>query len=202
MRLFALVVTLVACLLVATEARKGGLKKASFAKASSKDTKKKNSALVAVPNSKKGTKGAKRGVGGGIMTSVLSATKIVQPTSGGIMHRFVREMRSQFSSELEALTLSLTKPTDSIISSSSMNELVQCFNSEYDNPQLVVSMFAKFSRKMCESSSYTKMKSLSCIHHLMANTNDKGQQVMDQCIQSLRNEHDSKVDMDFFSEQR
>ena len=41
---------------------------------------------------------------------------------------------------------------------SSLENIVNFLNTEYDNPQLVVSLLAKLSRKFYEPNSFTKIK--------------------------------------------
>ena len=77
---------------------------------------------------------------------------------GGLLTRVAREARAQFSSELEALTLLLTRPTNAPIPDAASNEVVSFFNSEYDNPQVVVSILAKLSRKLCGQCSLPSSK--------------------------------------------
>ena len=118
---------------------------------------------------------------------------------GGLLTRVAREMRSQFSSELEALTLQLTRPTNAPIPDAALNEAVNFFNSEYDNPQVVVSILAKLSRKLCEPNVYTKLKALLTVNRILANTNGKGLVALSECMKSLQQEVDSKVGLPFFS---
>ena len=118
---------------------------------------------------------------------------------GGLMARMAREMRTQFSSELEALTLQLTRPTDAPIPPASTREIADFFNGEYDNPQIVVSVLAKLSRKLSEPSVYTKLKALMTVSNLLSNANTKGQMALAACMKSLQQESDSKVGLPFFS---
>ena len=72
-------------------------------------------------------------------------------------------------------------------------------NTEYDNPQLVVSLLAKFSRKLAESNIFTKLKSVLSIHKITANLEEKAQNALIESIRSLRLEIDEKVGQPFFS---
>ena len=88
----------------ATSSKSGGLSFSSafgYKDQVKKGKKSKNSAMVAIPRTKKGK-------GRGIVSGMSKL-------GGGLMMRMAREMRTQFSSELEALTLQLTRPTDSPI---------------------------------------------------------------------------------------
>ena len=110
-----------------------------------------------------------------------------------------REVKTLFCSELEALTLSLTKPNDLAIPSKSIDELVNCLNVEADKPAFTVSVMVKFSRKLFEPNIYTKLKSLMSIHILMQSCEDKTQQILKQCISALKMESDAKYGRNFFS---
>lgn len=72
-------------------------------------------------------------------------------------------------------------------------------DTEYDNPQLVVSLLVKFSRKMSEPIIYTKLKSMMSLHKIVENCGDKAQYAVSQSIKSLRQEIDEKVGLPFFS---
>ena len=156
-----------------------------FADKSKKGKKEKDSALVAIPRKKKGA-------GGGYVASMSKF-------GGGLLTRVAREMRSQFSSELEALTLQLTRPTNAPLPDAASKEVVNFFNSEFDNPQVVVSILAKLSRKLCEPSVYTKLKALLTVNRLLANTSGKGLVALSECMKSLQQEVDSKVGLPFYS---
>ena len=109
---------------------------------------------------------------------------------GGLLTRVAREMRSQFSSELEALTLQLTRPTNAPIPDAALNEAVNF---------LIVSttilkswcLLAKLSRKLCEPNVYTKLKALLTVNRILANTNGKGLVALSECMKSLQQEVDS-----------
>eukprot|EP01038_Epipyxis_sp_PR26KG_P006055 gene6055-8337_t len=117
----------------------------------------------------------------------------------GLVNRLIREMKISFCSELEALTLQLTRPTDNAIAISAIEDVVTIMNTEYDNAQLVVSLLAKFSRKLSENNIFTKIKSILSIHKIADNLDDKAQNAFLQSIQSLRLEVDEKFNMPFFS---
>lgn len=191
-----ILLVIVVSLLVSIVSAKGKKSTTSFASAfgyadksrrtkGTKGKKERDRALVAIPR--------KKGDGGrGVM---MSMSKI----GGGLITRVAREMRSQFSSELEALTLQLTRPTNAPILGAASNELISFFNSEYDNPQVVVSILAKLSRKLCEPNVYTKLKALLAVNRLVANTSGKGLIALSECMKSLQQETDSKVGLPFFS---
>jgi hypothetical protein len=70
---------------------------------------------------------------------------------------------------------------------------------QHDNPEFLVSILAKLSRKMSEASIYTKLKVLLSLHILSNNLPDKTKYVVIKCIQSLRSTIDEKVGAEFFS---
>jgi len=151
----------------------------------------------AVPRGK-GAKGGK-GKGSGKGSSGGLTSSITRSLGGGFMYKVFREMKTAFGSELEALALTLTRPSDAAVSEASLEELQQVYEGEYENPQFTVSLLAKLSRKLVEPNVFTKIKSLLCLHRLMEGAGDKSQEVMLQCIRSLRSELDSKVGQPFFA---
>lgn len=118
---------------------------------------------------------------------------------GGIFHRLVREFKSNFCSELESLSLSLTKPTDASIPVDSLQALITCLNEEYSNPAFTVSVLAKFSRKLHEQNIFTKIKALLSIHKLLQLTESKAQQALAQSMNALKSEVDMKNGKNFFT---
>lgn len=117
-----------------------------------------------------------------------SVATLTQRLSGGLMYRMFREMKTAFGSELEALTLQLTRPADSAVPESALEELHQCFEAEADNAQLTVSLLAKLSRKLVEPSVYSKLKALLCLHRLTESSSEAAQNALLQCVRSLRSE--------------
>lgn len=93
----------------------------------------------------------------------------------------------------------MTRPVDTQVSLKNLDELIRCLNAEYDNMEFTVSLLAKFSRKLCETNVYTKLKSLICLHKMMQECDENAQKAMKGSIQSLREERDEKVDASFFS---
>lgn len=117
----------------------------------------------------------------------------------GFFGHWAREMKSQFCSELEALTLQLTRPNDSGVDSNQVRKLIESVNDSSDDIEFIMGLLAKFSRKMCENNVFTKIKSLLVVHMLIRSSSDRVRPVLAKSIDSLRNEHDSKVDLPFFS---
>jgi len=144
---------------------------------------KKSAQSVAVPR-KKGTKGV---------------TPFASSPFGGLLQRAFREIKTSFCSELEALTLQLTRPTDAPVPLKSLAELVRCLDTEYENPQFTVSLLAKFSRKLFEPNVYTKLKAMVCLHNLMQELEGGAQSAVMLSVRSLRSETDEKVGATFFA---
>jgi hypothetical protein len=117
----------------------------------------------------------------------------------GLVQRLFREAKVSFCSELEALTLQLTRPNAAAISMSSMEDIINFVNLEYDNPQLMISLLVKFSRKFAESNVYTKLKAILALHKLMENVKDKAQTGLLKSVRSLRAEADEKTGALFFA---
>lgn len=117
----------------------------------------------------------------------------------GIVHRLIREVKSNFCSELESLALQLTTPVDSAVPTKPLDELVNVLSLEYENPQFLVTVLAKLSRKLVEPNIYTKLKSLYALHKLMTYSKEATQVAIMQCMMSLRSENDAKVNDYFFS---
>ena len=111
----------------------------------------------------------------------------------------IREIKSSFCSELESLALQLTRPIDSPVPRQALEELVTVLASEYDNPELLVTILAKLSRKLTEPNIYTKLKTLYVLHQLVILSSNEVQMAIMQCMMSLRSENDGKVNDFFFS---
>jgi len=173
----------VVCLLgvVADAAGKGGWAKGTKGGAKSGPEKVKKS-MVAVPRSKT-TKGT-----GGVPGT-------------GLMRRVFRETKTFFCSELEGLTLSLTRPVDAAMPGQALDVLINCMDMEFENPQFTVSLLAKFSRKLAEDNVYTKLKALMSIHRLMQYCDSGAKAAVAKCMRSLRKEYDAKTDLNFFAEE-
>ena len=81
----------------------------------------------------------------------------------------------------------------------SLDNIVNFVNLEHDNPQLMVSLLVKFSRKLSEPNVYTKLKALLVLHRLMENVKEKARAGLLLSVQSLQSEMDDKVSTTFFS---
>lgn len=73
-----------------------------------------------------------------------------------------------------------------------VDQLVDCVNSEFEDPKFMVSLLAKFSRKMNEISTFSKLKSVLSVHKLIQMCDDQAKSAIMKCISSLKNENDPK----------
>jgi hypothetical protein len=119
--------------------------------------------------------------------------------NSAVVKNAFRETKTLFCSELESLTLQLTKPSNDYLPGNAMDTLVNCMDEEFENPQFVVSLLAKLSRKLSEANVYTKVKSLIALHRLMQASDDDAQVAISKAITSLKQEYDGKVGFNFFS---
>ena len=117
----------------------------------------------------------------------------------GFMQRMFRELKASFVSDLEAVALQLTRPVDQAVPSRPLEELVGVLSVEYENPQFLVTVLAKLSRKLTEPNIFTKLKALYTLLKLMTLSSDDTQMAIMQCMLSLRTENDGKVNDFFFS---
>lgn len=117
----------------------------------------------------------------------------------GIIQKVFREAKISFCSELEALTLQLTRPNSNAVSMTSLDNIINFVNLEHDNPQLMVSLLVKFSRKLAEPNVYTKLKAMVVLHKLMEIVKEKARAGLLMSVQSLRVEMDEKFGAPFFS---
>ncbi len=93
----------------------------------------------------------------------------------------------------------MTRPTEDALTPLEIEQITDILNSEYDNPQLLVGLLVKFSRKFAEPNIYTKIKTLLSLHRVMSNSETNAQIALSQAVQSLQKEVDEKVDSNFFA---
>ena len=173
------IILLVVVVFLVSRAKKSSNAKGKRGKVESAATRKD---MVAVPRSK--ASGKARGLPG-----------------SSLLTRVFRETKSFFCSELEGLTLQLTKPVDVAMPGQDLDVLINCMDMEYENPQFTVSLLAKFSRKLAEENVYTKLKSMMAIHRLMQYCDAGAKSAVAKCMKSLRKEFDGKTDDLFFSKE-
>ncbi len=80
-----------------------------------------------------------------------------------------------------------------------IEQITDILNNEYDNPQLLVGLLVKFSRKFAEPNVYTKIKTLLSLHRIMDNSKTNAQIALSKAVHSLQKEVDEKVDSNFFA---
>jgi len=127
------------------------------------------------------------------------AKKKNSPLQHGMFGRLFRETKMFFSSGLEAITLQLTRPSDTATPMEVLGELVDCLNAEYENPEVVISVLAKLSRKLHEPSVYSKLKALLSVHRLIQKVDEPVRNAVLQTVSSLREVFDKKCGDNFFS---
>ena len=110
--------------------------------ATASTTSKKSSSSIAVPKSKKSKKSTWKGAFG-----------------TGFVGRIIREAKTAFSSELETLTIQMTRPDDSATPTTSYAMLTACLNQDYEDAEFITSVVSKLSRKFKEDNVNTKLKS-------------------------------------------
>lgn len=136
---------------------------------------------AAVPRSKNSKKG---------LSSVLG---------GGFVRNLMREAKISFCSEMEGLALQVTRPNSAAVPLNLFEELTNFVDLEYDNPELIVGILVKLSRKFSESNVFTQVKALLTLHLVMQKIEDKSKLAWAKAIHSMRDEVDEKVKMNFFS---
>lgn len=140
----------------------------------------KKSSSIAVPKSKKSKKVWKAAFG------------------SGFVGRIIREAKTAFCSELEALTIQMTRPDDSSTPTTSYAMLATCLNQDYEDAEFITSVISKLSRKFKEENVYTKLKSLLCLEAVIQKLNDDAQHNICDCISTLISEEDPKFSELYF----
>jgi hypothetical protein len=73
-------------------------------------------------------------------------------------------------------------------------------NLEYDNPQLLVSLLIKLSRKFSEKNVFTQLKVLHAIHYVVQKAEIEAQREWARAIRSIRKEKDEKSGKLYFED--
>jgi len=92
----------------------------------------------------------------------------------------------------------MTRPDNSAILTTHVAMLASCINQDYEDPEFIASSMSKFSRKYMEENVYTKIKSIMSIHSVFQKLEPDAQEVLINCISSLRQEEDSKYNKPYF----
>lgn len=96
--------------------------------------------------------------------------------------------------------MQLTIPSDTPVDAKDLDEFISSIDSAYQNPEFLVSILAKLSRKLSEPNIFTKLKVWISLHVLVDElTSEKAKYATLQCFKSLRSEHDGKVGHEFYS---
>lgn len=93
----------------------------------------------------------------------------------------------------------MTRPNNAAIPLASLDLLVSIVNSEYADPELLVGLLAKLSRKFAEPHVFTQLKALHALLSVAFKAEDKPRLAWSRAICSMQGELDSKVDRPFFS---
>lgn len=93
----------------------------------------------------------------------------------------------------------MTRPTDAAIPLSNVETMVSFINAEYENPELVVGLLAKLSRKFADVNVFSKTKAILTIHKVFQEADEKAKLAWAKAIRSMKQEVDEKVDDVFFS---
>lgn len=92
----------------------------------------------------------------------------------------------------------MTRPDNSAILTTHIAMLASCINQDFEDPEFIASSVSKFSRKFMEENVYTKIKSVMSIHSVFQKLEPDAQEVLINCISSLRQEEDSKYNKPYF----
>ena len=145
--------------------------------------------------------------------SLVSAQKVAIPGSSisrgvnegarplvtSFVYRVIRDFKSSFVSDLEAVVLQLTRPVDRAIPSKVLTELMNVLSTEYVYPEYLVTLLAKLSRKMNEKDRFTQLKAVFTLHYLMNVPINQARKAIKICVEVLRGVHDERVNDLFFS---
>lgn len=92
----------------------------------------------------------------------------------------------------------LTRPTDEPLSLPDVEQLAEIVNAERDNPQFLIGLLVKISRKFAEPNVFTKVKALLALHRLAHLIEPRALTALAQSVASLREEDDQKTQTPFF----
>eukprot|EP01040_Poterioochromonas_malhamensis_P006421 gene6421-6917_t len=120
-------------------------------------------------------------------------------TGNSLINRLVREAKISFCSELEGLTLQLTRPSNAEIPLTQIQDFITFINHEYENPDVLISSLIKLSRKFAESNIFTQLKTCYILHYVMDQIDSKAKLEWSKAIHSMRSELDEKLGRYYFS---
>lgn len=94
----------------------------------------------------------------------------------------------------------MTRPNNQVVPLSMIDQIVNILSIEYDNPQLVVSILVKLSRKFAEKNVFTQLKSVIVLHTVMQSlVEPEAQTAWSTAIESMCEERDEKMNCNFFA---
>jgi len=117
-----------------------------------------------------------------------------------VFNNLLREVKMSFCSELEGLLLQMTRPNNALVPLANIDQLLNILTIEYDNPQLIVSILVKLSRKFVEKSVFTQLKAAVILHAVMQSLSQSEAQIAwSKAIESMCQEEDEKYKCNFFA---
>lgn len=117
-----------------------------------------------------------------------------------LLSKWIREMKSSFSSDLEAILLQATRPSDGPVDLSLLDDLVHFVASEHQDAEILDNVVTKLSRKYAEEQPYTMLKSLLVLNFVVINVNERaGRAIADQ-YRVLKQQEDQKTNKQYFDD--
>lgn len=95
--------------------------------------------------------------------------------------------------------LQLTRPDDTAVTLLEFEQVAAMLRNDYHNPQFVVGLLVKLSRKFAEPNIFTKVKALWTLHRLLVASPSKVQVALSKATTSLQQEIDDKIKQQFFA---
>lgn len=80
-----------------------------------------------------------------------------------------------------------------------MEELIGYVNAEFQDPQLLVNLLTKLSRRMNENSLFTKLKAILALHVVSVQASNRVQSSLGKSLSTLLSEKDYRYNLNFFS---
>jgi hypothetical protein len=116
------------------------------------------------------------------------------PVGSSLLNRLVRDVKASFCSELEGLTLLLTRPNDEATDLAVVDDMVTFVNTEYGDETIISNAIVKLSRKYAEGNPYTMLKSLLVLHLVANRATEAARRVVIKQYLNLRTQTDEKTE--------
>jgi hypothetical protein len=116
------------------------------------------------------------------------------PIGSSLLNRLVRDVKASFCSELEGLTLLLTRPNDEATDLALLDDMVTFANTEYGDETIIANAIVKLSRKYAEGNPYTMLKSLLVLHLVADRATEAARRVVIKQYLNLRTQTDEKTE--------